>query len=142
MVQRTNVFGDIVNDENDEENNEGYNLNVKPFRQPLLLIFLQDKPELIKRLGQLPKVMILNRNNFHNLINHCYHAIVSDITIIGQSDNISQAVLAIDFENNKTLPSNILVYGKKVVLYKMGFKDKSNNFIYEYLKEFLRVEEW
>jgi len=129
MVQRTNKFGEVVEEE------EGYTLNVKLFGSPLLVIFLQFNRDLINRLVSLPKVFYCESGHIESFINHCYHIIVysSDAGKIRQWESkLSCRVVAIDLQGNyrDSLPDSI---------FKLNFKDKSDNFIFEYLKEFLRV---
>ena len=148
MVDRTDKFGDIVEEEfegqaskklvfSSSKEDESYSINVKPFGQPLLLIFLNDRWEVMKRLGALPKVLYCKKERLENLINHCYHIVTyvsvdEIIPFAGRLGNISQSVVAIDLLGKDIKSLNIP--------FKLDFGNKSDDFIYEYLKEMLKVE--
>ncbi|KKN22981.1 hypothetical protein LCGC14_0909520 [marine sediment metagenome] len=141
MVQRTDRYGDIVEGEPDERV-----VNTRPFGKPLLLIFVQNRWELMERIGTLKGVLYCKKERLKNLINHCYHIIIyvptkEIVEFVGRLDNISQdvetreeprAIVAIDL-----LGKNIRSLD---IPFKLDFGDKSDDFIFEYLKEFLRIE--
>ena len=134
MVDRTNRFGDVVGEDTKET------INVGPFGQPLLLIFLQDKKDIMRQLGSMPGVFYCESNhNFWNFLSQANHLIIF-VSEVGEIVNIFQEVrrrkvvqtlVAIDFTGDVRLPDP---------LFRLDFSDRSDRYIMAYLKGFLDIE--
>ncbi len=134
MVDRTR-YGEVV--DSTSEDNDEIVINTGPIGQPLLLIFLEDKKELLGRLEVLPSIFYWRTSKIGNFMCSGGSVIVyipfDEIeSIVGGLNNISQRVLVVSFDNEKlSFPDNY---------YKLDFEGKSDDYIFEYLKELLRVE--
>lgn len=136
MVNRTDVFGDIIEPDSTEES-QGYNLNIEPYGKPLLLIFSSEQKNvdaIVKEVCKLPGVFKCESARLNIFAPRCRHIIVVvdmlTADIIGRWKNdVSQGLLAIDLEGTLKLPNNI---------FKLDFTNKSIEFVIAYLTRFLK----